>query len=60
MIVLNMHCLCCAKNFEIKMFFNQAITMFLSEEVTSLPKDKCRIDFKNTWHLGHCFSSKIE
>ena len=34
--------------------------MFLSEEVTSLPKDKCFIDFKSTWHEGHCFSSKIE
>ena len=35
MCVLNMHCICCAKNFEIKMCIKQAITMFLSEEVTS-------------------------
>ena len=41
MFVLNIHCKCCAMNFEIKMFFNQTITMFLSEDVTSLPKDKC-------------------
>ena len=56
---LNMHWICCAKNFEIKMCFNQTIKMFLSEELTSLPKDKCRIGYKNTWHMGHCFSSKI-
>ena len=31
------------------MCFNQTITMFLSEEVTALPKDKYWIDFKNTW-----------
>ena len=30
-----MHCICCAKNFEIKMCFNQAITMFVSEEVAA-------------------------
>ena len=38
----DMHCMCCAKNFEIKMCFNQTITIkVLPEEVTSLPKDKC-------------------
>ena len=39
MCVLNMHCICCAKNFEIKICFNQTITytctMYLSEEVTA-------------------------
>ena len=32
--VLNMHWICCAKNFEINMRFNQTIVMFVSEEVT--------------------------
>ena len=50
MCAINMHCICCAKNFEIKMCINQTITMFSSEEMTSLPNDKCRIDFKNNWH----------
>ena len=45
---------------DIKMCFYQTITKFLSEGVTSLPKGKCELDFKNTWHLGHCFSSLIE
>ena len=47
---LHMYCIYCAKNFVIKMCFNQTNAMFLSEVVTAfgLPKFKCRIDFKNT------------
>ena len=56
-----MHCISCAKNFEIKMCLNQ--TMFKSVEVTSLPKDKCFFRFLEHlagWHLGRCFNYKIE
>ena len=58
MCVLNMHCICFAKNYEIKSVLTKQLQCFIRRG-DSISENECCIDFKNTWNLEHCFSSRL-